>query len=328
MKVVGFVDSVLQDRPYVEQCDEMVNLIQEKNAQIEKYTQDFWRVHRRSIKYYAFEFIWAFLIIPFVMAAVILGETVGIIPAALTFFLGAALVVYGEMVLVTRQLRDLKSKKLIPSLISTLIGIRHSMCSTAVLTKEGTKKYQTYFKQAEKRFMLTVTEVEAVKYAKENVTEKVLSNLTEGGMQLRRKKDRQAQEYYEKFHHYRQQCLKYGALEAFVALMIIPVYAIAISLSEALGIDLLEEFINLGYLGIAILIEYILIRRHLHVARRKELYLLIYQKLSVIISDYTVFTEAERLSQEFENLERSIVQAADLDNMRDVSIFVRTVMGR
>ena len=223
MKLIYFVDSVLQDRPYVEQCDEMVSLIRDKNDQIRKYTIDFWRIHRRSLKFYLFEMIWLALLIPVLIIAGGVFVNSGMRMALLTFYLGAGIVVTGEMVLVTRQLRDLKSKKLVPSLIASLMGIRHSMCCSAGANPEVAKRYEKCFKEVEKRFMLTVTEVEAVKYAKENVTEKVFEKLSDECLALREEKDRQAYKYYERFTYYRGQCIKYGALEAFVGLLVIPV---------------------------------------------------------------------------------------------------------
>ena len=322
MKLVTFVDSVLQNRDYVEQCDEMRVLIDEKNKQIEKYTRDFWRIHRRSLKFYFFEAIWLSLLIPVLIFSVNVFIDHGMGRAFLTFLIGAGIVVFGEMALVTRQLRDLKSKKLVPSLIASLMGIRHSMCADVVTTAEGTLKYVRYFKAAEKRFILTVTEIEAVKYAKENVTEKVFDKLSEGCRGLREEKDKQAQKYYERFHHYRNQCVKYGALEAFVGLLVFPVIALAIYRTAIIGGLFMEIYMELGFIAIGLTIELILLIRHIRVDRRKELFLLIYQKMSVILSDERIFSDLKRLIHETETLEASIVDAALSDNMHDVVSYV------
>lgn len=323
MKLIYFVDSVLQDRPYVEQCDEMIALINEKNEQIKKYTNDFWRIHRRSLKFYLFEMIWLALLIPVLIISGAVFIHSGMTLAFLTFLLGASIVVYGEMALVTRQLRDLKSKKLVPSLIASLMGIRHSMCSSVGTDPEVAKTYQKYFKEAEKHFMLNVTEVEAVKYAKENVTEKVFEKLSDDCLILREEKDKQAHKYYERFNHYRNQCVKYGALEAFVALLVIPVVVLAFYRTAVIGGLFMEIYMELGFIAVGLAVEFVLLMRHIRVDRRKELFLLIYQKMSVILSDYSIFSDKERLLATTGELEESIIAAASSDNMQDVIMYVR-----
>ena len=323
MKLIYFVDSVLQDRPYVEQCDEMKELINEKNEQIRKYTSDFWRIHRRSLKFYLFEMIWLALLIPVLIISGVVFVNSGMTLAFITFLIGASIVVYGEMALVTRQLRDLKSKKLVPSLIAALMGIRHSMCSSVGSDPEVAKQYGKYFKEAEKHFMLTVTEVEAVKYAKENVTEKVFEKLSDECLALREEKDKQAYKYYERFNHYRNQCVKYGALEAFVGLLVIPVVVLAFYRTAVIGGLFMEIYMELGFIAVGIAVEFVLLMRHIRVDRRKELFLLIYQKMSVILSDYTIFSDLDRLLTTTGELEESIIDAASSDNMHDVVTYVR-----
>jgi len=197
------------------------------------------------------------------------------------------------------------------------------MCSSVGTDPEVTKKYQKYFKEVEKRFMLTVTEIEAVKYAKENVTEKVFEKLSDACLALREEKDRQAYKYYERFTYYRGQCIKYGALEAFVGLLVIPVIAIAFYRTAVIGGLFMEIYIELGFIVVGLLVELVLFVRHIRVDRRKELFLLIYQKMSVILSDYTIFSDIERLRAETGELEESIVQAAASDRMQDVVDYVR-----
>ena len=323
MKLIYFVDSVLQDRPYVEQCDEMVALTREKNEQISKYTNDFWRIHRRSLKFYLFEMIWLALLVPVLIIAGGVFYISGMRMALLTFYVGAGIVVAGEMVLVTRQLRDLKSKKLVPSLIAALMGIRHSMCCSVGANPEVAKRYKGYFKESEKRFMLTVTEVEAVKYAKENVTEKVFEKLSDECLVLRADKDKQAHKYYERFNYYRGQCLKYGALEAFVGLLVIPVVFFSFYRTAVIGGLFMEIYLEIGFIIVGLLVELVLLVRHIRVDRRKELFLLIYQKMSVILSDYTIFSDVERLRTATGELEDSILSAAAADGMQDVVDYVR-----
>ena len=66
-----------------------------------------------------------------------------------------------------------------------------------------------------------------------------------------------------------------------------------------------------------------LLVRHIRVDRRKELFLLIYQKMSVILSDYTIFSNKERLLAATGELEESIIHAALSDRMNDVVSYVR-----
>ena len=301
----------------------MLALIDEKNAQIKQYTEDFWRIHRRSLKFYLFEAIWLALLVPVLMLATHVYLGLGMNMALLTFYVGAGIVVTGEMMLVTRQLRDLKSKKLVPSLIASLMGIRHSMCSSAGENAEVATKYEKHFKAVEKRFMLTVTEIEAVKYAKENVTDKVTEKLSDDVLHLRQVKEAQAAKYYERFNYYRGQCIKYGALEAFVALLVIPVVVLSFYRTVMLGGLYMELYMELGFIAVGLAVELVLLVRHIRVDRRKELFLLIYQKMSVILSDYTVFSDQERLLLETDELEASIIDAAASDDMQDVVSYVR-----
>lgn len=328
LKLIYFVDSVLQNRPYREDCDEMEQLLHDKNSQIQQYVQDFWRVHRRSLKFYGLEATWLLLIVPVIGASLWTLERFGVFLGTMVFFIGSAVVVYGEMALVTRQLRDLKSKKLVPILIASLMGIRHSMCSEAGSDPALAKKYQRHFKEAEKHFILKVTEVEAIRYAKENVKAKVLANLSGSALALQERKEEQLRGYYEQFHHYRRQCLKYGALEAFVGLLIIPAYALSFLVGESLGLDLAGDLLeDVLIWGIALLTEAVLFMRHVRVSRRKELYLLIYQKMTVMLGDDRAFLDEARLALELQRLEASIVEAAELDDMHDVSAYVKSCMG-
>jgi len=310
MKLVSFVDSVLQERPYVEQCDSMADLLLRKDVQIKLYEEDFWKIHRRSLKFYALEVLGALLVIPLIIGSFAAGVSYGLLAGSLVFILGGAAIVYGEMALVTTQMRDLKAKKQTPNLVSSLIAIRHNVGAEPVLDDDVVYQHERAFKAAEKRFMLTTTEIEPVKAAKENVSDRVLTRLNAQMIQLRTNKEAQAQVYYEKFNHYRRMCLKFGALEAFVALLWVPV-AISTLLTGALGL-------LLGATIIAIVTEAVAIHRHIIVARRKELYLLIYQKMAVLLSDYRLFGHPRYIAAELTSLEDSVRRAAALDNIIDV----------
>jgi len=311
MRLVSFVDSVLAQRDYVEQSDAMQDLLRSKDVQIMKYTDDFWRVHRRSLKFYGFELLGALLVIPLVVLSIAVWALSDGLAAAGTFILGGAILSFAQMALVTTQLRDMKAKKLTPSLVSSLIAIRHNICADTVLDEEQVYQYERTFKAAEKRFMLTATEIEPVKIAKQNVSDKVTARLHAQMIALRTNKEAQAQVYYEKFNHYRRLCIKFSAIETFVALLMIPA---AISLL----VDPTGILISLAVLGIGTTIEILAFRRHIIYARRKELYLLIYQKMAVLLSDYRLFQHPDYIAAELTKLEDSIRRAAALDNIIDV----------
>ena len=322
MRLIAFVDSVLLERPYVEHCEEMVELIKKKNIHIRKVMTDFWIVHRRILLFYALELACLALIVPVIMISTTVSRVAGSIPAAFAFFAASAIVAYVVMVLVRHQLRDLKSKKLVPGLVASLIAIRHSMCSTVVLDKDVVKKYEEYFEKVGKRFMLTVTDIDAVDYAKEHVAEKIEYSLAGDTLSLWEEKEKQAQKYYGKFQYFQRQCLKYSFLMALAILATVPLYAIFYQLGATIGWNV-EGFLHWLVLGVAAVVVVLFIFRYKRVARRKELYLLIYQKLSVVLGDYAVISESRRLMQEFEEVEESIIKTASLDSMPDVCVYVQ-----
>ena len=311
MRLVSFVDSVLAQRDYVDQCDAMQDLLRSKDVQIMKYTDEFWRVHRRSLKFYGFELLGALLVLPLLIISFLAWALYGGFAAAGTFVLGGAILSFGQMALVTTQLRDMKAKKLTPSLVSSLIAIRHNICADTVLDDEQVYQYERTFKAAEKRFMLTATEIEPVKIAKENVSDKVTARLQAQMIALRANKEAQGQVYYEKFNYYRRKCIKFSAIETFVALLMIPA-------AVSLLFDPTGVIISSVIIGIGIVIEILAFRRHLIFARRKELYLLIYQKMAVLLSDYRLFQHPDYIAAELEKLEDSIRRAAALDDIIDV----------
>lgn len=337
MQLVSFVDGVLQDRPYVRQCDSMIDLMAAKNAQIDRYTQAFWKVHRRSLKFYIAEALWLCLIVPLFLMFVAAWAAWGFLPAAGLFVAGGAIIAFGQMAMMTRQIRDIEAKKLTPSLISSLVAIRHNMCAEqpalapleplagrrslaeSVATDERTYEYEQAFKAAEKRFMLTVTEVEAVKLAKDNVSDKVESRLSAPMINLRQNKEAQATIYYDKFNHYRRVCLKYGALEVFVMLLAIPMLTAVMAGSLMTGFIFVHFPLMLTGIGVALGLEAILLRNHIRVARRKELYLMVYQKMAVLLSNYKLFTDPVNIAIELHKLENSVIRAAEIDNMQDIA---------
>ena len=326
MRLVAFVNSVISERPYKAGSTETEELLADKNEQIRQYTTDFWKVHRRSLRFYFFEAIWLVWLVPFLGFSAYLWYHSHVTLAAVVFFLGAALVVYGEMIMIRRQMIDLKGKKLMPPLIASLIGIRHAMCENAG-EADTADKYRKYFKNAEKHFMLTTKEIESVQYVQENLKDKVKQTVSADTSDLCKKKKEQLASYYKEFNFYRRQCMKFGCLEAFIALMVIPVYAFAFWLSHTLGFDAIDEVVNMGYWGLGIVTEIILIRRHIFAWRYKELYLLLYQELAATLADPDMMDDHEKLMRTFQRTERDAVEAAKLDGMDDAVEFICGVSG-
>jgi len=325
MNLVAFVDEVLQDRPYVRQSETMIDLMAANNAQINRYTEAFWQVHRRSLKFYVAEVLWMLLAIPLVFVFFAAWVQTGFLFASALFVIGGAVIAFGQMAMITRQTRDMKAKKLTPNLISSLIAIRHNMCAESVADDAKIYEYEQAFKASEKRFMLTVTEVEAVKLAKENVSDKVVSRLSGPMQNLRQNKEAQAVIYYDTFNHYRRICLRYGALELFVMLMAIPLFAAVFAGMMFTGLVFIHLPLILVGLGVAVAVEAILLRNHIRVARRKELYLLIYQKMAVLLSNYQLFTDPVNIAIELHKLENSVVRAAEIDNLTDIAEHVSAI---
>jgi len=114
----------------------------------------------------------------------------------------------------------------------------------------------------------------------------------------------------------------YSFLKALVVLATVPTHAIFYQLSATLGWNV-EGFLHWLILIIAGFVIVVFIISHARVARRKELYLLIYQKLSVVLGDYDVISEGKRLMREFEDVEESAIRTASLDNMIDVCEYVQ-----
>lgn len=329
MNLVSFVDEVLQERPYQQQCEAMIDLMAQKNAQIDRYSEAFWTVHRRSLKFYVAEVLIMLLAIPVIASFFSVWVNTGFLAAIAVFVLGGSAIAFGEMALVTRQVRDMKAKKLTPNLISSLIAIRHNMCSYSIMDEDVVYDYEQKYKEAEKHFMLTVTEIEAVKIAKENVSDKISERLTNAMVNLRQNKEAQAEVYYERFHFYRRQCLIYGAVELFIMLLMIPLVA-AVFFAPLLAVTYYGALmLHLGWylvpLAVFAAIEAVMLRNHMRTARRKELYLLIYQKMAVLLSNYKLFTDPVYIAKELHKLENSVVRAAEIDNMEDIAEHVSSI---
>ena len=307
MRLVTFVDGVLALEPKALN-EATVSLLHEKNQQIDKYTKEFWRVHRRSLKYYWLEALWLLLMIPFLAGA---GRLIGegaFTEAILLFTLGAALVAFGEMALIVRQKIKLNGKKLIPPLIASLIGSRHAMCADTHC-ETGVEAYRRRFKNLEKHFIMTTPEIDSVKYVKDNLQDETRTSKLNEAEDICQEAQGRMDTYYKMFHLYRRRCLQYGALELFGGIILVPVWAFA-----------LLPALYLGGLGIHVILpmlmtltvaafEILAIHRHIRVWRFKELYFKIYQGLSVLIVDGDLREDPEKLNNMFVAIEESALSA-------------------
>ena len=309
MRLVTFVESVLalEAKPLNEK---VAPLLHEKNQQIDKYTAEFWRVHRKSVKFYWFEALWLLLLIPFIAAAVHFIDQDAIVEAVLVFTLGAALVAFGEMALVVRQKIKLNGKKLIPPLIAALIGSRHSMCADTDC-QEGAAHYRRRFKNLEKHFIMTTPEIDSVKYVKDNLRDEERTSKLHDAEEICQDASNRMETYYRMFHLYRRRCLQYGALEVFLGIMLVPFWGFALLGTAYVGVAhlVLPTFatITVG------LFEIITLRRHIKVWRYKEMYFKIYQGLSVLMVDGDLRADPDALNEKFSQIEASALRAICAD---------------
>ena len=308
MRLVTFVEGVLALEP-TDFNEATVMLLHEKNEQIKKYTDDFWKVHRRSIKFYWFEAMWLLLLIPFLAGAASLVDAGAVIEAILLFTVGAALVAFGEMALIVRQKIKLNGKKLIPPLIASLIGSRYAMCADTTC-EEGIEVYRCRFKNLEKHFIMTTPEIDSVKYVKDNLRDEERTSKLHAADEICQEAQTRMDTYHRMFHLYRRRCLQYGCLELFMVIALLPVYGI--SMMGAYDVDwvaLLPWLIT----PIIMVLEGMAIYRHIRVWRFKELYFKIYQGLSVLMVDGNLRQDPDKLNSMFQDIEQSAINAISSD---------------
>ena len=311
MRLVTFVEEVLALEP-TELNDATVTLLHEKNEQIKKYVNEFWTVHRRSLKFYWFETLWLLLLIPFIAGASSLINAGAITEAVILFTFGAALVAFGEMALVVRQKIKLNGKKLIPPLIASLIGSRHAMCADTEC-EEGLDNYRRRFKNLEKHFIMTTSEIDSVKYVKDNLRDEERTSKLHEAEKVCEEAQERMDTYYKMFHLYRRKCLQYGCLELFGAIMLVPVWGAVLIGMAYLGMVGIDLFFPLMFTLSILVFEIIAIQRHIRVWRFKEMYFKIYQGLSVLIVDGDLRREPEKLNNMFIEIERSALEAICTD---------------
>jgi len=299
MRLVTFVNDVLALEP-TQLNEATVTLLHEKNEQIEKYTNEFWSVHNRSIKFYWFEALWLLWMIPILVGTFYLLDIHADIEAILLFTVGVALVAFGEMALVVRQKIKLNGKKLIPPLIASLIGSRHAMCADTKCV-EGIEAYRRRFKNLEKHFIMTTPEIDSVKYVKDNLRDEERTSKLHEADEICDEAQTRMDTYYRMFHLYRRRCLQYGALELFLAIMLVPAWGFAL-LFGSLFIPIMSTIT-------VCIFEYTSARRHIRVWRFKEMYFKIYQGLSVLIVDGDLRQDPEKLNNMFKDIEQSALNA-------------------
>ena len=311
MRLVTFVEQVLALEP-TNLNPEVAPLLHEKNQQIQRYTDEFWKVHRRSIKFYWFEALWLLLLVPFIGVAANLISNESVLEAVIVFTVGASLVAFGEMALIVSQQIKLNGKKLIPPLIASLIGSRHAMCADTDC-KEGVENYRRRFKNMEKHFIMTTPEIDSVKYVKENLQDEIRTSKLHEADDICRSAEARLEKYHTMFHLYRKRCLQYGALEMFMALMLIPVWGgvfIGAAMIGYVGFDLIIHImITLTILAF----EIFAVVRHVRVWRFKEMYFKIYQGLSVLIVDGDLRQNPNKLNEMFKEIEQSAMEAISSD---------------
>jgi len=311
MRLVTFVEEVLALEP-MELNEATVTLLHEKNEQIKKYTDEFWSVHKRSLKFYWFEALWLLLLIPFIAGAGNLINAGAIIEAVLLFTTGAALVAFGEMALVVKQKIKLNGKKLIPPLIGSLIGLRHAMCADTE-SEIGIDNYRRSFKNLEKHFIMTTPEIDSVMYVKNNLRDEDRTSELHAADDICQDAQRRLDRYYTMFHLYRRKCLQYGCLELFLAIMLVPVWGIGLFGLAYFGFVGMGWLISLTFTLSILVFEIIAIRRHIRVWRFKEMYLKIYQGLSVLIVDGDLRLNPDKLNDMFIDIEQSALEALCTD---------------
>jgi len=311
MRLVTFVEGVLALEP-TDLNEATVTLLHEKNEQIKKYTDEFWKVHRRSLKFYWFEALWLLLLIPFIAGAGSLIGSGAITEAVILFTTGAALVAFGEMALVVRQKIKLNGKKLIPPLIASLIGSRHAMCADTKC-EEGLDNYRRRFKNLEKHFIMTTPEIDSVKYVKDNLRDEDRTSKLHKAEDICNEAQSRMDRYYKMFHLYRRKCLQYGCLELFLAIMLVPVWGVGLVGMAHLGYIGIDLFLPLMFTLSILVFEIIAIRRHIRVWRFKEMYFKIYQGLSVLIVDGDLRLDPEKLNGMFMDIEQSALEAICTD---------------
>jgi len=310
MRLVTFVEEVLALEPTALN-ETTVTLLHEKNEQIKKYTDEFWTVHRRSLKFYWAEALWLLLLIPFIAWSSSLIYAGAITEAIILFTIGAALVAFGEMALVVKQKIKLNGKKLIPPLIASLIGSRHAMCADTNC-EEGIDNYRRRFKNLEKHFIMTTPEIDSVKFVKDNLRDEERASKLHAAEDICQDAQRRMDTYYRMFHLYRSKCLQFGCIELFLAIMLIPVWGASFIGMAYLGfivIDVIPVMITLSIFAF----EIIAIQRHIRVWRFKELYFKLYQGLSVLLVDSDLRLDPEKLNYMFREIEQSALEAICAD---------------
>ena len=321
MRVKGDVYRIVSEGDVNPEQDwELSALLIEKEAQINSYEEDFWKIHKKSIRYYFYEAGWLLWAIPLGALTLTVFSQGAYLMSALVFIGGALWIAFGEMMMVHRQRIKIKSKISMPTVITRLMGIKHMYQgkNSGDLTELG-----NHFKYAEKHFISLSNEMEAVVNTLDSVRNRVKTVREKEVQRLYNIKREQMNKYYNVFKHLRFRCLRYGMIETFAAIVAVPSILAVFVLDVYLGGTGL--FLHLAIILGFLITEGITIFRHIMATRYKYLFLLMFQEMTVVMLDEDVITDSNYLVAKFKQIEDDAIQAASEDRLKGVPGYVQRI---
>ena len=303
-----------------EQDWDLTALLIEKEEQINNYEDDFWRIHKKSIRYYFYEAAWLLWAIPLGALSINVFSQGAYLMSALVFIGGALWIAFGEMMMVHRQRIKIKSKISMPTLITRLMGIKHMYQGRV---QGDLTEFKNHFKFAEKHFISISNEMEAVVNTLDSVRNRVKTVREKEVQRFYNIKREQMNKYYNVFKHLRFRCLRYGMIETFAAIVAVPSILAVFVLDVYLGGTGL--FMHLAIILGFLIVEGVTIFRHIMATRYKYLFLLMYQEISVVMLDEDVITDSDYLAAKFKQIEDDAIQAASEDNLKGVPGYIEKV---
>jgi len=182
------------------------------------------------------------------------------------------------------------------------------MCADTAC-EEGIDAYRRRFKNLEKHFIMTTPEIDSVKYVKDNLRDEERTSKLHAAEDICEEAQGRMDTYYRMFHLYRRKCLQYGCLELFLAIMLVPVWGVALIGMAYFGYIGIDFFFPMMLTLTILIFEIVAIYRHIRVWRFKEMYFKIYQGLSVLIVDGDLRLDPEKLNNMFRDIEQSALAA-------------------
>ena len=299
---------------------ELTSLLIEKEAQITSYENDFWRIHKKSLRFYFYEAAWLLWAIPLGALSINVFSQGAYLMSALVFIGGALWIAFGEMMMVHRQRIKIKSKISMPTLITRLMGIKHMYQGK---DHGNLDEFKSHFKYAEKHFIAISNEMEAVVNTLDSVKNRVKTVREKEVQRFYNIKREQMNKYYGVFKQLRFRCLRYGMIETFAAIVAIPSILAVFVLDIYLGGTGL--FMHLAIILGFLITEGVTIFRHIMATRYKYLFLLMYQELTVVMLDEDVITDSDYLVAKFKQIEDDAIQAASEDRLKGVPGYIQRV---